>query len=138
LKRNIIPETADMDGEIRSRDQNKLDRYTQRFRDVFDGVAARYPEATVSLEIENTYYSFNVDASHPTVVMISRALAEAGLEPQLEGSGGGSDANVFFERGIAALPVGIGVRAFHTREESVVLSEVMQGAEVCQRILRGR
>jgi tripeptide aminopeptidase len=137
LKRNIIPETADMDGEIRSRDQSKLDRHTQRFREVFDGVAARYPEARVSLEIENSYHSFSVGAFHPTVVMISRALADAGLEPQLEASGGGSDANVFFEKGIAALPVGIGVRAFHTREESVIIPEVLQGAEVCQRIIRG-
>ena len=137
LKRNIIPETACMDGEIRSRDQSKLDQYTQRFREVFDRVAARYPEARVSLEIENTYHAFKVDASHPTVVMISRALTDAGLEPQLEGSGGGSDANVFFEKGIAALPVGIGVRAFHTREETVIIPEVLQGAEVCQRIIRG-
>ena len=137
VKRNIIPETAYMDGEIRSRDQSKLDQYTQRFREVFGTVAAQYPKAKVSLEVENTYYSFSVDASNPTVAMISRALADAGLEPQLEGSGGGSDANVFFENGIAALPVGIGVRAFHTKEETVIIPEVLEGAEICARIIRG-
>jgi len=137
LKRNIIPETAYMDGEIRSRDQSKLDQYTQRFREVFGTVAAQYPKAKVSLEVENTYYSFSVDASNPTVAMISRALADAGLKPQLEGSGGGSDANVFFENGIAALPVGIGVRAFHTKEETVIIPEVLEGAEICARIIRG-
>jgi len=137
LKRNIIPETAYMDGEIRSRDQSKLDQYTQRFREVFGTVAAQYPKAKVSLEVENTYYSFSVDASNPTVAMISRALADAGLKPQLESSGGGSDANVFFENGIAALPVGIGVRAFHTKEETVIIPEVLEGAEICARIIRG-
>jgi tripeptide aminopeptidase len=114
-----------------------LDQYTQRFREVFGTVAAQYPKAKVSLEVENTYYSFSVDASNPTVAMISRALADAGLEPQLEGSGGGSDANVFFENGIAALPVGIGVRAFHTKEETVIIPEVLEGAEICARIIRG-
>jgi tripeptide aminopeptidase len=69
--------------------------------------------------------------------MISRALVDAGLEPRLEGSGGGSDANVFFEHGIAALPVGIGVRSFHTKEETALIPEVLQGAEVCQRIICG-
>jgi tripeptide aminopeptidase len=69
--------------------------------------------------------------------MIARALAGVGLQPQLEASGGGSDANVFLERGIVALPVGIGVREFHTTRENVTISEVLQGAEVCQRIIRG-
>ena len=46
--------------------------------------------------------------------MIGRALDTLGLSPVLEASGGGSDANVFIERGITALPVGIGVRSFHT------------------------
>jgi tripeptide aminopeptidase len=137
LKRNIVPETAFLDGEIRSRDQSKLDQYTRQFHSVFDEVTARYPEAQVSLNIENTYHGYKVDGSHPTVAMIARALADLGLQPRLEASGGGSDANVFFENGIAALPVGIGVRSFHTREETARIPEVLQGAETCERIIRG-
>jgi tripeptide aminopeptidase len=137
LKRNIIPETAFLDGEIRSRDQAKLEQYTQQFRSVFDQVAAQYPEAKISLDIKNSYQSYHAGGSHPTVAMISRALVAAGLQPRLEGSGGGSDANVFFEHGIVALPVGIGVRSFHTREETALIPEVLQGAEVCERIIRG-
>jgi tripeptide aminopeptidase len=137
LKRNIVPETAFLDGEIRSRDQSKLDQYTRQFRSVFVEVAAQYPEAQVSLDIGNTYRSYAVNGSHPTVAMISRALAGIGLEPRLEASGGGSDANVFFENRIAALPVGIGVRSFHTREETALIPEVLQGAEMCERIILG-
>lgn len=138
LKRNIIPERAFLDGEIRSRDRQKLEHYTDRFRQVFDEVAAMYPEARLEPEITNSYQAYRVDAEHPTVAMLGRALAEIGLEPRLEGSGGGSDANVFFEHGIAALPVGIGVRSFHTKEETAVIPEVLQGAEMCQRLLTGR
>ena len=137
LKRNIVPERAFLDGEIRSRDQQKLEDYTDRFRQVFDEVSAMYPEARLDLDIRNSYQAYRVDAEHPTVAMLSRALGEVGLEPQLEGSGGGSDANVFFEHGIAALPVGIGVRSFHTKEETAVIPEVLQGAEVCQRLVTG-
>ena len=67
----------------------------------------------------------------------ARALAEAGLDPVLEGSGGGSDANVFFQHGIAALPVGIGVRGFHTKGETALVPEVFQAAQVCERIITG-
>ena len=55
LKRNIIPERAYLDGEIRSRDRDKLDYYTGEFRRVFGEVAAMYPKARLDLTIENSY-----------------------------------------------------------------------------------
>ncbi|PKB79608.1 MAG: hypothetical protein BZY88_12375 [SAR202 cluster bacterium Io17-Chloro-G9] len=137
LKRNIIPEQTFLDGEIRSRDNKKLEHYTQEFRRVFDEAAARHPEANLSLEIRNTYQAFDVAAGHPAVVMIGRALAGIGLELNLEASGGGSDANVFFENGIVALPVGIGVRSFHTTRETADIPEIMQGVQMCEGVVRG-
>ena len=137
LKRNIIPERAFLDGEIRSRSNEKLDARSAEFQQVFDTVAAMYPEARLSLEIVNSYQGYRVEAAHPTVKMLTRALDAMGLTPLLEASGGGSDANVFFEHGIAALPVGIGVRSFHTTTETALIPEVLQGAELCQRVLTG-
>ena len=137
LKRNIIPEKVILDGEIRSRDNQKLEHYSQEFRRVFDEAAGRHPEATLSLEIRNTYQAFNVDANHPALAMIGRALAGIGLELSLEASGGGSDANVFFENGIVALPVGIGVRSFHTTRETANIPEITQGAQMCEGIIQG-
>ena len=69
--------------------------------------------------------------------MIGRALAGIGLELSLEASGGGSDANVFFENGIVALPVGIGVRSFHTTRETADIPEIMQGVQMCEGVIRG-
>lgn len=136
LKRNIIPEEAFMDGEIRSRDNTKLDHYSAEFRRVFDDAAARHPEAKISLEITNTYQAYNVDAGHPAIATISRALSAMGLAPQLEASGGGSDANVFIEKGIIAVPVGIGVQSFHTTWETADIRMVLQGAEMCEGVIR--
>ena len=68
---------------------------------------------------------------------IGKALAEMGLKPILETTGGGSDANVFIEKGISAIPVGIGVRDFHTTWETAVIAEVLQGAQMCQGIVKG-
>ena len=137
LKRNIIPEQVFLDGEIRSRDNVKLDHYSHRFRDVFQEAAKRHPEAQVVLDISNTYQAYSIEAGHPTVAMISRALTHLGLEPQLEATGGGSDANIYVQNGIVALPVGIGVRSFHTTKETALIPEVLQGAEVCQRVICG-
>lgn len=137
LKRNIIPEEVFLDGEFRSRSNEKLEHYAGEFRRVFDQAGRRFPEARIELDIRNTYQAYHVDASHPTVQRLARALAYIGLEPMLEATGGGSDANVFFEKGIVALPVGIGVRSFHTTKETAVISEVVQGAEMAEALIRG-
>ena len=137
LKRNIIPEQAFLDGEFRSRSNEKLADVERKFRGVFDEVASRYPEAKIDLDIVNSYQAYNIDAKSEAVAMIGRALAGMGLEPVLETTGGGSDANVFIEKGITAIPVGIGVRDFHTTWETAVISEVLLGARMCEAVIKG-
>ena len=138
LKRNIIPESAFMDGELRSRNQAKLDNYTAEFRRVFDAVARLYPAAAVEPDIRSQYRAYRVPDDNPALADIMRAVTDAGLTPTLQTTGGGSDANVFFEHGIAALPVGIGVRDFHTVRETARISEVLDGARVCEGYVGGR
>ncbi|HIN24494.1 MAG TPA: M20/M25/M40 family metallo-hydrolase, partial [Dehalococcoidia bacterium] len=62
LKRNIIPEQAFLDGEFRSRSNEKLADLERKFRGVFEEVASRYPEAKIDLDIVNTYQAYNIDA----------------------------------------------------------------------------
>ena len=104
---------------------------------MFDEVASRYPKAKIDLDIVNTYQAYNIDAGNEAVAIISRALAGMGMPPVLETTGGGSDANVFIEKGITAIPVGIGVRDFHTTWETAVIAEVFQGAQMCEAVIRG-
>ena len=137
LKRNIVPETAFLDGEIRSLDNDKLDRISGKFRAAFQEVAKKFPEAQVSLEIENTYQAYRVASDHPALSNIRQALASLGIEAELMASGGGSDANVFIEKGIVALPMGIGVESFHTTRESANIPQVLQGAQFCRNLVAG-
>ena len=132
LKRNIIPEHAYLDGELRSRNQAKLENYTAEFERAFDQVAAMYPLANIDLNIWSQYRAYSVPEDHPALTDIARAVHTVGLTPTMETTGGGSDANVFFEHGIAALPVGIGVRDFHTTRETANINEIVDGARVCQ------
>ena len=137
LKRNIIPEQAFLDGEFRSRSNEKLADVERKFRGVFGEVGSRYAEAKIDLNIVNTYQAYCVDANRQAVSIISQALSGIDLKPILESTGGGSDANVFVEKGITAIPVGIGVRDFHTTWETAVISEVLQGAHMCETVIKG-
>ena len=136
LKRNIIPERAFIDGEFRSRSNEKLANVEREFREVFNEVGSKYPEAQIDLNIVNTYQAYRVDANSQVVSVVGQALAEMGLKPVLESTGGGSDANVFIEKGITAIPVGIGVRDFHTTWETALITEVLQGARMCEAVIK--
>ena len=138
LKRNIIPEQAFLDGEFRSLSNEKLADMERKFRGVFDEVASMYPEASINLDITNSYQAYNIDPKSSAVEIIGKALAGMGLKMILESTGGGSDANVFIEKGITAIPVGIGVRDFHTTWETALISEVMLGAQMCEGIVLGK
>ena len=80
---------------------------------------------------------YQVAEDDPALSEIVRAVRSAGLTPSLQTTGGGSDANVFFEQGIAALPVGIGVRDFHTTRETASISAVCDAARVCAAYISG-
>jgi tripeptide aminopeptidase len=138
LKRNIIPEQAFLDGEFRSLSNEKLADMGRKFRGVFDEVDSMYPEASINLDITNSYQAYNIDPKSSAVAIIGKALAGMGLEMILESTGGGSDANVFIEKGITAIPVGIGVRDFHTTWETALISDVMLGAQMCEGIVLGK
>jgi len=137
LKRNIVPEQAFLDGEFRSRSHKKLADLERKFRGVFDEVGSRYPEAKINLDIVSTYQAYHIEPDSQAIAVITQALTRMGLEPIFESTGGGSDANVYIEKGITAIPVGIGVRDFHTTWETVVISELFQGAQMCEGVIRG-
>ena len=137
LKRNIIPESAYLDGEIRSRNNNKLEEISQTFLNTCKEVETEFTGSKISVEIRNSYKAYDINPDDSAVKMVSSALDKLGLVPEYAKSGGGSDANVFNETGITAIPLGIGVQSFHTKIETAILSEVWKGAQVCEHIITG-
>ena len=137
LKRNIIPESAYLDGEIRSRNNNKLEEISQTFLNTCKEVETEFTGSKISVEIRNSYKAYDINPEDTAVKTVSCALNKLGLVPEYAKSGGGSDANVFNETGITAIPLGIGVQSFHTKIETAILSEVCKGAQVCEHIITG-
>ena len=68
--------------------------------------------------------------------MIVEALEAIGLTPDFQLSGGGSDANVFWEHGISAVVCGMADYNMHTLREYVVIPELVQAVEFCSELLR--
>ncbi len=141
---NIVPRRARIRGEVRSHDEGKLKRVTDTIVSAFEGAVADYhrrqggegelPRLEVS--IHKDFSATLIPEDHPVVLLARKAAKELGRELALKRSGGGSDANVFFENGIVTGVIGTGMTDVHSVRESIRLEDMVKTVELLVAIIR--
>ncbi|MCU0560190.1 MAG: M20/M25/M40 family metallo-hydrolase [Desulfobacterales bacterium] len=140
---NIVPPLVDLRGEARSHDEEKLEGVTRGILEAFEQTAAahRRPEESdglprVACAVRRSYHRTRIPDDHPLVSLAVRAAASLGRPMRAKISGGGSDANIFFEKGVPLGVLGTGMREVHTTREYVKLAEMARAAELLVEIIR--
>ena len=70
------------------------------------------------------------------VDLAGKAAARLKRTLRTKKSGGGSDANIFFEHGIMVGVLGTGMRDVHTTRENILLDDMVKAAELVLEIIR--
>lgn len=133
--RNAVPEKAHFKGEIRSRNKKKLERHTQHFKEVFNNILSKYPDAKTEIDITREFDAYFFDENHRVIKHITEIFKEMDITPNLEHSGGGTDVNIFHTHGIEAIVVGTGDYEAHTTREYVVIPQMLQAARFCEKLI---
>lgn len=140
---NIVPEKVQVKGEVRSHDTTKLERVTQNILEAFKSTIADYPTRGTPAErpqlkttVEREFDALRIADDHAVVELAREAAQRLGRRLTTKTSGGGSDANVFFPKGIVAGILGTGMQDVHTVRESVELVEMVRAAELLEEIVR--
>ena len=115
---------VELEGEARSRDNQKLDGQTRAMVDAMES-AAREIGAQLELDVVRAYESFSWEKDHPVVQMAWAAAEKAGLEPQLVSSGGGTDAHIIISKGIPTAVLGVGLVKPHSLEEHIKIEDMV-------------
>ena len=89
----------------------------------------------VETRVERSYSRTRIPKEHPLVDLASRAAARLGRGMRTKISGGGSDANIFFEKGIPLGILGTGMREIHSVREHVALGDMVRAAELLLEII---
>lgn len=139
---NIVPNRVKLRGEVRSHSAEKLEQLTGAivaiFEDVVHAAKTSREESLPSVEfdIHHDFPATLIKADHPVVTLAQRAAANLGrsIEPQM--TGGGADANIFFDKGIVTGVLGTGMKDMHTVRESVALEDMVRMTELMLEILR--
>jgi len=104
-------------------------------RALFD--AGRRSGAQVKIRVERAYKAFEVKKESEPVRLAAGVLKAAGLKYVVKKTGGGSDANIFNERGVPSIILGVGADQVHTTKENLPVGDFAQGTENILSIITG-
>ena len=127
--RNIVPEWCSFEAEARSHDERKLRAVVQEMLDAVT-FAAGLAECEVETRLEETYRAYRFRRDDLPVRLAATALERVGAPPRYVLTGGGADAHVFNERGLACLNLANGMTAIHTADEHLAVDDLERMAEV--------
>ena len=132
---NIVPDQAELHGEARSRNEDKLAAQVRTMTGALEEAAALYG-AKVEVEITRSFSAYTLGEDSPLVQRAVGVAERLGLTPALIPSGGGSDANVFNAGGLAALVLSTGMKDVHTPQETIAVDDMVRSAELVLAIVQ--
>lgn len=121
--RNIVPERCSFEAEARSHDERKL---ADLVAEMLEAVtfAATLADCAVETEVSDTYRGYRFRPDEPAVQLAMEGIRRAGVEPRTGFTGGGADANVFNERGLACVNLSNGMAQIHTPDEHIAVEDL--------------
>ena len=122
--RNIVPDRCVVEAEARSRDDATLRELVQEMLDSF-AFAASVAECELETALEEKYRAYRFGADDPPVRLAFAALERCGFEPRGIAAGGGADANVFNERGLACANLANGMTRIHSADEHIAVADLV-------------
>lgn len=132
---NVIPEIAELDGEIRSFDVDKVEKYYNKTLDIFNKEAEQLG-AKLQADSFWDFKPFTVKQSSFVFNETVRVLKKVGLNPTPKISLGGSDANSLNEKGIESINLGIGAQNPHSNDEFIFIEDLVKSAEIALELVK--
>lgn len=140
---NIVPDKVRVKGEVRSHDPQKLETISRQIVEAFESQAKAFPRQDkeaglpgISVDMENEFPATWIDEGHPVVRHAKSAANSLGRRLACMRSGGGSDANIFFDKGFVAGVIGTGMQDIHTVREWIRLDDMVRTVELLIEIIR--
>lgn len=132
---NVIPEFAELEGEVRSFDLKKAENYfnslVNTFKEESESAGAKF-----ELMYDWDFMPFTVPEDSEVYKETISALTKVGLTPTSKISLGGSDANSLNGKGIQSVNLGIGAQNPHSNDEFIFIEDLVKTAEIAFELVK--
>jgi tripeptide aminopeptidase len=132
---NVVAQTAIVTGECRSRDAERVEEVRERMQRAMEE-AAETLEGRVEVAWTKEYEAFHFDEDDPLLELVEDACRDVGLEPREIKTGGGSDGNILYAKGIPTLVLASGMRSVHGVDEWMRLDDLFTLARLAEAVVR--
>jgi tripeptide aminopeptidase len=132
---NTVPDRVDLEGEVRAREERRIETLIDDARASFE-LAVRRFDARLDFATRWDFRPFDVPEDSETFERARHAVEGAGLEIVPACSPGGSDANSLNARGLPALNFGIGAQNPHANDEFILLEDLAAAYEIAKGLVR--
>jgi tripeptide aminopeptidase len=120
---NIVPDRCALEGEARSLDPAKLRAQVDALTGTMESSAAEFG-GTVEIIVVPCYPAYKLEEDAEPVQRAARAARRLGMPVRFKSTGGGSDANIFNNRGVPSVVLSCGYEKVHTTEERISLEQL--------------
>jgi tripeptide aminopeptidase len=135
---NTVMPLIELKGEVRSHNLKKLNAQITKIKKTFEKtvksskkkVNGKTISAKLEFHTEKDFPNIVIPKNHLIVKTLDKVAKELNTKVSFMASGGGSDANIYFGKGIVVPNMGTGVRNGHTTGEILLLKEFYLAAEM--------
>lgn len=131
---NIVPDLVVIEGDARSRNNEKLEAIMHEIVDTVCESAEKYG-AKAEAKVEHKYSSFIIEEDSKVVALAKEACVRCGFTADIALTGGGSDANFINAYGVPCVILGTGMSKVHTVEEFIKEEDLYNSAYMVYGIL---
>lgn len=132
---NVIPELTELEGEVRSFNEEKAENYFNNLLKIFTAEAEK-----LNAKIEYEYYwdfkPYKINEDAEVYADVVKAITNVGLTPVPKLSLGGSDANSLNAKGIHSINLGIGAQNPHSNDEFIFIEDLIKTSEIALELVK--
>lgn len=132
---NVIPETAEIIGEVRSFNIEKAENYFKLLVNTFVE-EAKAENAKIEYDYYWDFKPYTLNEKSDVYKEIVKVISKVGLTPTPKISLGGSDANSLNAKGIQSVNIGIGAQNPHSNDEFVLIEDLIKSAEMALELVK--
>lgn len=125
---NIVPDEVILKGEVRSRNERKLEQQTAQLKRICQNTAKEF-KAKVKIKVTREYDGYRLSEQDQIIRTTLKAAKNIKINTVFAASGGGSDANVLNKKGLTSVNLGIGMKKVHTVDEYILIENLKQSVE---------
>lgn len=132
---NIVMPEVTLHYEARSFSGEKLDNLLKETNDIFENISKEFG-AQFENGVTKGYSGYHFNEDEEILSHFKKACENVGIEYSTKSTGGGSDSNVYNEKGFKALTLAIGMTKVHTKEEYIEIEDMVNTTKLVVELLK--